>query len=70
MNNFIEYFYGIKIDKVIYNSKYYSFIYNGYIYRYDNEEKPLPVQVKHTHGRKTAQYDLEGNLLNIFDSAN
>ena len=33
MNNFIEYFYGIKIDKVIYNSKYYSFIYNGYIYR-------------------------------------
>lgn len=33
MNNFIEYFYGIKVDKVIYNSKYYSFIYNGYIYR-------------------------------------
>lgn len=43
--------------------------HNGYIYRYDNEEKPLPVQVKHTHGKKTAQYDLEGNLLNIFDSA-
>lgn len=33
MNNFIEYFYGIKIDKVIYNDKYYSFIYNGFIYR-------------------------------------
>jgi len=33
MNNFIEYFYGIKVDKVIYNNKYYSFIYNGYVYR-------------------------------------
>ena len=33
MNNFIEYFYGIKIDKVIYNDKYYSFIYNGFVYR-------------------------------------
>lgn len=39
MNNFIEYFYNIKIDKVIYNHKYYSFIYNGYTYKlyiYDN----------------------------------
>lgn len=33
MNNFIEYFYKIKIDKAIYNDKYYSFSYNGYIYR-------------------------------------
>lgn len=33
MNNFIEYFYGIKIDKIVYNDKYYSFIYNGYVYR-------------------------------------
>ncbi|MBQ2872500.1 MAG: hypothetical protein IJE89_00690 [Bacilli bacterium] len=33
MNNFIEYFYGIKVDKVIYGNKYYSFIYNGYVYR-------------------------------------
>ena len=43
MNNFIKYFYGIDIDRVIYNDKYYSFIYGGYIYRlyvYDgaNEE--------------------------------
>ena len=41
--NFIKYFYGIDIDRVIYNDKYYSFIYGGYIYRlyvYDgaNEE--------------------------------
>ena len=33
MNNFIEYFYGIKPNKVIYNDKYYSIIYNENIYR-------------------------------------
>ena len=33
MNNFIEYFYGIKINKIIYNDNYYSFIYNGYVYK-------------------------------------
>lgn len=33
MNNFIEYFYNIKVDKVIYNNKYYSFMHNGYVYR-------------------------------------
>ena len=33
MNNFIKFFYGINIDRVIYNDKYYSFIYRGYVYR-------------------------------------
>lgn len=33
MNNFIEYFYGIKVTKTIYNNKYYSFVYNEYNYR-------------------------------------
>lgn len=33
MNNFIEYFYNIKIDKIIYRDKYYSFLYNNYNYR-------------------------------------
>ena len=33
MNNFIEYFYNMKIDKIIYNDKYYSFLYNNYFYR-------------------------------------
>ena len=40
MNNFIEYFYGIKVQNVICNDKYYSFIYNGYVYRlyvYEND---------------------------------
>lgn len=33
MNNFIEYFYGIKADKFVYKDNYYSFIYNGHLYR-------------------------------------
>lgn len=33
MNNFIEYFYNMKIDKIIYMDKYYSFLYNNYHYR-------------------------------------
>ena len=41
MNNFIKFFYGINVDKVIYNEKYYSFIYQGFIFRlyvyYDNQ---------------------------------
>ncbi len=44
MNNFIEYFYGIKTDRVIYNDKYYSFSYNGYVHKlyiYDGDYKSL-----------------------------
>lgn len=33
MKNFIEYFYNIKIDKVDKFEKYYSFVYDGYIYK-------------------------------------
>lgn len=33
MNNFIDYFYNIKVDKIIYSDKYYSFLYDGYIYK-------------------------------------
>lgn len=33
MNNFIEYFYGIKADKILYNDNYYSFVYDGYLHR-------------------------------------
>lgn len=44
MNSFIEYFYGIKIDKVIYSDTYYSFFNNGYVYRlyiYDGNYEDL-----------------------------
>lgn len=43
--------------------------YNGFIYRYDTEPKPEPFQTKKTHGRITAQYDLEGNLIATYKSA-
>lgn len=33
MNNFIEYFYGIKVDKIVYEKNSYSFIYNKYFYK-------------------------------------
>lgn len=33
MNNFIEYFYGIKVDKIVYEKNSYSFIYNRYFYK-------------------------------------
>ena len=44
MNNFIEYFYYIKVDKIKYEENYYSFIYNGYIYKlysYDDDYDKL-----------------------------
>lgn len=44
--------------------------HKGFIYRYEDEETPNPVIIKQTHGRKTAQYDLNGNLIKIYDSAN
>ena len=46
MNNFIEYFYGIKIDKVIYNNRYYSFLYEGIIYQlyiYNDNRRELSL---------------------------
>ena len=33
MNNFIDYFYNIKVDKLHFDIKYYNFMYNGYNYR-------------------------------------
>ena len=33
MNNFIEYVYGIKVDKIVYEKYSYSFIYNRYFYK-------------------------------------
>lgn len=55
MNNFIEYFYGIKIKKIIYKENYYSFIYNGYTYKlysYDD-----------TYERIKSIYDTNKNLI-------
>lgn len=40
MNNFIEYFYNLKIDKIVFENRYFTFIHSGYIYKLyilDNE---------------------------------
>lgn len=44
--------------------------HNGYIYRYPNEDKPEPITVKKTGGRRTAQYTLNNELIAIYPSAN
>ena len=33
MNNFIYYFYNIRVNDVVYNNKFFTFIYNGYFYK-------------------------------------
>ena len=33
MNNFIDYFYNIKVDNITNKGNYYMFIYNKYIYK-------------------------------------
>ena len=33
MNNFVDYFYNMRVEKVLFNKKHYSFMYNGYLYR-------------------------------------
>ena len=44
--------------------------HNGFIYRYEGEEAPQPYTSRKTHGRITAQYDLNGNLIQVYPSAN
>lgn len=44
--------------------------YKDSIYKYKEDNCVIPVSVKKTHGRKTGQYDLEGNLIATFSSAN
>ena len=41
MNNFIYYYYNIKIDDIKYHEKYYTFIYNEYIYRLYIIDEPI-----------------------------
>ncbi len=41
MNNFIYYYYNIKIDDIKYHEKYYTFIYNEYIYRLYLIDEPI-----------------------------
>lgn len=45
--------------------------YKNYVYRYaDNNSEFIPVVVKQTHGHITAQYDLAGEFIASYESAN
>lgn len=43
--------------------------YKNWIFTYKNEKPGIP-DIKKTHGRITAQYDLQDNLIQIYQSAN
>lgn len=48
MSNFIEYFYNIKVDVIKNNDNYYSFIYDGYVYKlylYDGDNISLMIDI-------------------------
>ena len=44
--------------------------HNGFIYRYEGEESPSPITKIKTHGRITAQYDMNDNFIQSYLSAN
>ena len=63
MNSFIEYFYGFKITKVIYNDKYYSFIYNGYVFRLYPYEDDRDIDWLYKINKKLIGYTLMSEII-------
>lgn len=63
MNNFIEYFYGIKVQNVIYNDKYYSFIYHGYVYRLYIYENDIDVSFLYDINKKLINNTLMSQII-------
>lgn len=63
MNNFIEYFYGIKLEKVMYNEKYYSFIHNNYIYRLYVYDDSLDINTIYDINRNVLKFTLMGEII-------
>ena len=64
MNNFIQYFYGIKPNKVIYNDKYYSFIYNENIYRlYIYNDNPTGIKFIHEINKQLIKNTLMSEII-------
>ena len=63
MNNFIKYFYGLQVDKVIYNDKYYSFIYNGYIYKLYIHDDDSNIDVLYELNIRLTAYTLMSEII-------
>ena len=63
MNNFIEYFYRIKVENVIYNNKYYSFIYNNYVYRLYIYENNIDLKLLYDINKKLINNTLMSQMI-------
>lgn len=64
MNNFIDYFYNIKIDSIKYNNHYYSFIFNGYNYRLYILEDNININSMINLNKKMLGYTLVSEIIN------
>lgn len=78
MNNFIEYFYGIKVNKVIYGNKYYSFIHNLYVYRLYILDDNINIKSLYEINKKLISntliseiiLNLNGNIVSTYNKTN
>lgn len=75
MVNFIEYFYNIHIENIKNNTKYYSFIYNKYLYKLyiydDNKNVNLIVNINKQLVYRTLMSEIiinkDGNPISIYN---
>ena len=78
MNNFIVYFYNIEPDKIIFNSKYYSFYNDGYLYHLYLIDNNLNINMIENINRKLLGYTLiseiiinkDGNYVSYYNNQN
>ena len=78
MNNFIDYFYNIKVEKIIFNNKYYSFYYNGYLYNMYLIQSNVNVNSMININRKLLGHTLvseiiinkDGNYISYYNNQN
>ena len=70
MNNFIDYYYGIKEDNIIYNETYYSFTYKGYLYKLYKILDNININQVVNINKKLIRHTLMGEIcLNRFGKA-
>ena len=68
MNNFIDYFYNIKVDKIDFNNKYYSFIFNGYNYRLYIIDDNININFIVNLNKRMLSYTLTSEIINNKDN--
>ena len=78
MNNFIAYFYKMNIKEIIYHKKYYSFIYNNYLYHLHIIDNNINVNNMININKKLIHHTLvseiiinkDGNYISNFNNQN